>query len=431
MSITKEQVLKMDWKSIQAAIKNPATSSDMQSLLRDRQVVSRVSELMLETQNHEAAVDAQLARTVPPSTEELAAEAAAMVAAPEVVPPPVVEVPTPTSAPKSYEAEDVELKKVGVVVARDANGVVTRYIQEYQVVGEDGKAIGRPTHLESRTLSELFSKQREVHTQATRAFHRLKQQKLTFKNERTLLTPEAITEAARVALETKDPAKATDLIRGVIENEYQKQERELNEKKLYEDGREISNEFMRRHLHDFNPCEANKKAIGDYFAQHGLDFTLDNLEAAFQDLKEEGNKLAEVVPTTATRQVTEAANPAPVAATETPAPPVIPVAETVIAAPVSAPPAPPAAPSQPAVVATAPTSVTAPNVQPVTRRPGVNGAIAPGTLSAQRPGAPDPALARKEFLKTVRDMKPDVMRHKLKTEPQFVTQLKAYGIQIR
>jgi hypothetical protein len=429
-TITKEQVLLMDWKSVQAAIKNPATSADMQNLLRDRQVVSRVSELMLEAQNREAEVDAQLSRVVPPSTEQLAAEAVAMAAEPVVAPvEPVVVTPPPVS--KSYEEEDGELKKVGVTVVRDASGVVTRYIQEYQVLGEDGKAIGRPTHLESRTLPELFVKQKEVHTQATRAFHRVKQQKLTFKNEKTILTPEAIAEAARVALEGKDPAKVTDLIHGVIETEYQKREHELREKQLYEDGREISNIFMARHLHDYNPCEANQKAIGDYFAQHNLEFTLDNLEVAFQDLKEQGDKLADVVPISATRQVAVVANPTSAATTETPATPAIPAAETTIVVPVSVKPAQPAAPSQPVVEATVTTPVTAPNVQPVTRRPGVNGAIAPGTLSAQRPGAPDPALARKEFLKTVRDMKPDVMRHKLKTDPQFVTQLKAYGIQIR
>ncbi len=431
-SITREEVLKMDWKSIQAAIKNPETSAQMQQLLRDRAVVSRVSELMLEAQNREAEVDAQLNRVVPPSTEQLAAEAAAMAAVPVAEPAvvePVVVVP-PVVPVNANEEEDAELKKVGVAVVRDVSGKITRYIQEYQVLGEDGKAIGRPTHLESRTLSELFAKQREVHTQATRAFHRLKQQKLTFKNERTLLTPEAIQEAARLALESKDPAKVTDVIHGVIETEYQKRERELKDKIAYEDGREISNEFMRRHLHDFNACDANKKAIGEYFAEHNLDFTLDNLEACFQDLKEQGNKLAPVDSTVATRQVAEVVNPVPAATTATPATPVIPAAETPIVVPV------PAAPAQPAVVVTPPVEATAPtpaapNQQPAARRPGVNGAIAPGTLSAQRPGTPDPALTRKEFLKTVREMKPEVMKNKLKTDPQFVKQLESYGIRIR
>jgi hypothetical protein len=200
-------------------------------------------------------------------------------------------------------------------------------------------------------------------------------------------------------------------------------------KEAYESGRAISNTWMRNHLHDYNPCEANKKAIGDYFTEHNLEFTYDNLEAAFQDLLEQGDKLAKVE-AVATRQAVVPANPVPAATATTPALPVIPATETPIAVPVPAV-AQPAAPSQPVVEATVTTPAAAPNVQPAARRPGVNGGLPPGSLSAQRPGTPDPALARKEFLKTVKDMDPKVMRAKLKTDPQFVKQLQAYGIQIR
>lgn len=427
MSITREQVLQMDWKSIQAAIKDPATSAEMQNLLRDRKVVSRVSELMLEAQNREAEVDAQLNRVIPPSTEELAAQAAAMVVA--VVPTPVVEIVPAPVVPAAHEAEDAELKQIGVTVIRDASGKPTRYVEEYQVLGEDGKAIGRPTHLESRTLIEHFAKQREVHTQATRAFHRLKQQKLSFKQDRTILSTEAIAEAARVALEAKDPSKMTDVIHAVIETAHQKRENDLKQKEAYESGRSISNEFMRHHLHDYNPCEANKKAIGDYFVEHNLEFTLDNLEAAFQDLLEQGDKLAKVE-TVATRQAVVTANPDTIAIVATPVTPVIPVAETSVTLPIPVV-AQPAAISQVVVEATVPTPAAAPNVQPAARRPGVNGGLPPGSLSAQRPGTPDPALARKEFLKTVKDMDPVVMKAKLKNDPQFVKQLESYGIRVR
>lgn len=431
MAITKEQVLNMDWKSIQAAIKNPTTSAEMQNLLRDRQVVARVSELMLEAQNqaekHEAEIDAQLNRVVPPSTEALAAEANAMVAEPIADGAPVVQVPP--VAPVDFTEDDKAWAEVGVTVVRDAGGKATRYIEEYQVLGEDGKPIGRPTHLEARTLPELASKKREVHTQATRAFHRLKQQKLTFKKY-TILSPEAIAEAAKQALEAKDLNAVTEVVRGIIETQYQKEQRELREKQLFEDGRAISNEFRARHLHDYNPCVANQNAIGEYFAEHNLEFTLDNLEVAFQDLKDQG-KLAPVTSVAGTRTATVAANPAAAAAAAAPAPPVIPVAEPPVAAPASATPAQPQAVVAPVVEATAPTPAAAPNVQPAARRPGVNGSLPPGTLSAQRPGAPEPALARKEFLKMVKDMKPEVMKQKLKTDPQFVKQLEAHGIRVR
>lgn len=431
-SITREIVLQMDLKSILAAVKDPTTSKDMQLLLRDRSVASRVSELMLEAQNREAEVDAQLARTVPPSTEELAAQAAAMAAAPPVVSAPAAaEVVTPPAAATAnpFETEDTELKKIGITVVRDAKFAATRYIEDYHVRDEDGTPIGRATHLEARTLPELMAKKQEVHTQATRAFHRLKKQKLTFKQEpRTILSPEAIQEAARIALEAKDPGKVTDVIEQVIETKYSERELEVKKSEWRAQGRQIALEFQRNHLHDYNPCEANNKALGMYIQENNLEYNLESLEAAFIDLMDE-NKLVKV-PSTFQRTVTEAANPASVAAVATPAQPEIPAAETVAAVTASATPAPPAAPSQPVAEATAPTPAAALNVQPAARRPGVSGGIVPGSFSAERPGAPDPALARKEFLKTVHDMKPEIMKHKLKTDPQFVKQLRAYGIKV-
>ena len=216
----------------------------------------------------------------------------------------------------------------------------------------------------------------------------------------------------------------------MIESQYKSREQKLAEKEHFEAGRAISNEFMRRHLHDYNPCEANQKAIGEYFATHKLEFTLDNLEAAFQDLKEQGDKLVAAVPVAATRQAVVVANPTPAAAVVTPATPVIPAAETVAAVPASVVP-PPQAVVAPPVETTVTTSAAAPNVQPAARRPGVNGSLPPGTLSAQRPGAPEPALARKEFLKTVRDMDPKVMKNKIKTDHQLVKTLESYGIRVR
>jgi hypothetical protein len=429
-SITRETVLAMDLKSILTAVKDPETSADMQRLMGDRGsgVATHISKLMLEAQSREAEVDAQLSRAVPPSTEQLAAEAEVMAAQPVVEA--VVEVP-PVVTEKPYEAEDAELKKLGINVIRLSSGAVARYVEEYQVVGEDGKAIGRPTHLEARTLPEFLAKKREVHTQATRAFHRLKLQKLTFKQEpKTLLSPEAISEAARVALESKDPNKVVDVIHASIESEYKKREDEITQKMWKEQGAHISNSFMRNHLHDYNPCDANKKVLDEYFAENKLEFTLDNLEAAFDDLMSE-NKLVKLSNTFTQRQAAEAANPASEAAVVASVPPVIPVAEPPAAVTVSAVPAQPVAVVVPPVDATAPTPAAALNVQPAARRPGVHGSIAPGSLSAQRPGTPDPALTRKEFLKTVREMKPEVMKAKLKNDPQFVQQLLAYGIKIR
>jgi hypothetical protein len=431
MSITKEDVLKMDLKSIFTAVKAPDTKAEMQVLLKDRAVAVHVSDLMKEAQQREDEVDSQLARVVPPSTEALAAEATAMVAetpvvAEAVVPP--VEAVAP--AAKIYEAEDAALKAIGVTVVRDANGNATRYIEEYHVTAEDGTKIGRATHLEARSLPELLAKKQEVHTQATRAFHRLKQQKLSFKPEpKTILSPEQIQEAARLALEAKDPTKVTDVIEQVIETKYKQREQEIKDQAEQQKGKAISNQFMRRHLHDYNPCEANNKLMGEYFDEHNLLYTLDNLEAAFVALSDD-NKLVKVVPTFQT-PVAEVANPTPATTVAAPAAPVLPVAEVPAAVPASAAPAQPSAPSQPVVEATATTPAVVPNAQQPARRPAVSGGIAPGSLSAQRPGTPNPALTRKEFLGMVNRMDPKVMKQKLATDPQFVKQLEAYGIKVR
>ena len=431
MSITRDEVLKMDLKSILAAVKDPKTSAAMQNLMgtRGSGVATYIAGLMQEAQQQEEELDAQLTRTVPPSTEELAAQAQAMVAEPAVaVAEPVAEIPVV----KPYEADDAELKSAGVTVYRDPSGRAIRFVEEYQVRDEDGAPIGRPTHLEGRSLAELIGKKRDAHENATRAFHRLKKQKLTFKNQedaKHLLSPEEITALAEQALQEKDPKKAQDAIRETIQSEFNKVELSLKEQKEFLAGKAIGNAFVAKHLYDFNPCEANFKAIVDYLKVNNMDFTLDNVEAAFTDLDEQGNKLVPVAKRyRAEEQAVEVANPTPAAAAVAPAAQAIPAAEPVAAVPASQ--TQPAAPSQPVAETTVPTPV-APNQQPATRRPGVNGGLAPGQLSAQRPGAPEPALARKEFLKTVRDMKPEVMKAKLKNDPQFVKQLESYGIKVR
>jgi len=48
---------------------------------------------------------------------------------------------------------------------------------------------------------------------------------------------------------------------------------------------QISFQFLARHKHDFNNCVANVNLIKDYFQQHRLEWSLENLEKAFLELK--------------------------------------------------------------------------------------------------------------------------------------------------
>ena len=240
--------------------------------------------------------------------------------------------------------------------------------------------------------------------------------------------------AATKALESKDVAEAEKVVRGILENEFKKKEDEIQQAKSFQEGQKIGIDFVTRHLYDFNPCRANMVALAEYCQQHGLDFTLDNLEVAFIDLSEQGDKLAPPVhrASEATRPVEQATNTpvttaAPVASaqSELPAEPAAAATQTVVAQPTVE-----TIASQPAVAATVTTPVAA-NQPTATRRPGVNGSLPPGTMSANRPSAADPNQARKEFMRELKSMPTDVMKKRLKTDPQFVKQLQTYGIQVR
>jgi ribosomal protein L17 len=417
MTIQREDLMKMDWTAIAAALKDPTTQGRVIGLMKgDRELNIHIGNLLSARQQHldtvEQDVDRQIALNSPPSTEALAAEAQQMVVAEVPVEEPAAEaVPPAVAAP-------VERKKI---------------VRDYQVKDDDGNPIGRPTHLEAWSPEEMFDKMQVAHESATKAFHRLKKQKLQFKEQEKshVMTAEEIKATALKALEAKDAVEAEKLVRGVIENDFKAKEAELARQREFENGRTIGNKFCRTHLHDYNPCEANNKALGEYLKEHGLDFTYENLEAAFIDLTEQGDKLAPVSQTEAKRPVEQAPN-APVT-----------TAAPAVTAQAELPPAPTAAAtteaqptvvqaSQPAVAATATTPVaTQHNAATPTRRPGVNGSLPPGSMSANRPAAVDPAQARKEFMRELRDMKPEVMKAKLKNDPQFVSQLRTYGIRIQ
>lgn len=420
----------MDFPAITAAIKNPETSAAMQKLLADREVAVHVSGLMQqrkdELEAREKAADA-LAVTIPPTTEQLAEEANAMVA--EEVPTEVPEVVAPVV--NDTTTEDAEYAESGVTAHRDTSGKIYKLVQEYQVRDEDGTPIGRPTHLEAKSALELLSKQRKAHEEAVRFGYRMKKQKLQFKSDqpKSLLTPEQIQEAARVALEEKSGDKAADVVREILRTDFEKQETELRNRIALENGRSIAVTFKMNHIYDYYDCDANKAALKAYFdEQPDLEFTQDALEFAFQDLTRQG-KLVPLPNRGGQTRVDDAANPAAPTSIAAPAaaitaPPAAAV-ETVPVVPVEVP------PSQAASTTTVPTPAVAANIAaPAARRPAVNGGLPPGTLSAQRPGLQDPAQTRKEFLKTIRDMDAKVMVHKLKTDPQFVKKCRANGIQV-
>lgn len=300
---------------------------------------------------------------------------------------------------KPWEAEDASYSTYGIHVTRDAEGKIQRIVQEYQVKDESGNPIGRPTHLEARTWPEFISKKDECHVQATRAFNRLKSQKVSFKQQQPSepeYKPLSDEDMAVLIKDLKgdDPAKAVAAARKIAGSEVAKDREAAREAEKVAEGKRIGYEFMQRHVHDFNPCKANSEIIGKYLEENNLEFTLDNLEIAF--IAKE-NELAPVAVPARRVEVPPVDNPPATVPSAQPVPQAVPAVQhpaAELAARQAAAAAPPAAPVPPA-----PQSV-ADNTPPAQARPGVNGGLEPGSLSAQRPAVSGtPKLTREDILK--------------------------------
>jgi hypothetical protein len=261
---------------------------------------------------------------------------------------------------------------------------VKKVVVEYQIKDEDGNPIGRPTHLEASSDEEMRQKMIEAHTQATRAFHRLKKQKvqsLREVNNQPVPTPvvQTMTDAELLAavkeLKSDDPKIALEAHRKLNKAELDRVQAEADAKvsAANELRRQeaVSYSFLKAHQHDFNNCDANVTLIKDYFEDNKLPWTLDNLEIAYHALE---NELA---PVAAPVVSVPPANPVTVTATVSATPAVTAPAQSVAAAPV--------------------TTVPPANPVPAQPRPGVNGGIVPGQNSAPRPAVAAKGLTMDEI----------------------------------
>lgn len=279
---------------------------------------------------------------------------------------------------KPWETEDASYATYGIHVTRDTEGKIQRIVQEYQVKDESGNPIGRATHLEAKSWPEFIAKKDECHVQATRAFNRLKSQKVSFKQQQPA-EPEykPVTDEDMAALlkdlKGDDATKAVAAARKIAGSEVAKDRQAAREAEIKAQGQAIGYEFMKRHVHDFNPCKANSDLIGQWLEENNLEFTLDNLELA---LIAKENELAPVSVPASRVEVPPVVNPP---ATVPQALPAVQHPSAELAARQAAAAAPPAAPVPPAP------QPVAENMLPVQSRPGINGGLEPGSLSAQRP----------------------------------------------
>jgi len=259
-------------------------------------------------------------------------------------------------------AAEAEAQRVAAVEAAKPKKLVI----DYQITDENGKAIGRPTHLEAWSQDELNLKMIKAHTEATRAFHRLKDQKITHASQQhTNPAPQALTDTELTAeiekIRTGTPAEALAAQRKVTQAEVDRQlasERASSAAAQESARRERATyQFLNTHKFDYNDCDANSNLIKEYLGQNGWEWTFDNLEIAFHAIESELAPVAQ--PTIATTPVN------PVVVPEVPATQVTPQAvQPVVVTPVV-----PVAPVNPA---------------PAAPRPGVNSSIVPGQSSGVR-----------------------------------------------
>jgi len=280
-----------------------------------------------------------------------------------------------------------------------------KFVVEYQIRDEQGNPIGRLTHLEADTQEELNLKMREAHTQAVRAFHRLKTQKVRSIKE-VVQTPTPVSNNEQTTVEllkqlkSDDPSVALEAHRKLTELQRAEVRRELElkeaERQAAQDAQKVTYEFLARHKHDYNNCEANALILKRYFQDNDLAWTLDNLEIALHALE---NELAPV------------AVPAPSE------PPANPVYQT------------PAIPATPVavqpVVHTAPTTMEQPavpaNPAPATPRPVFNGGLEPGQSATVRPKQTPKGLTIEEILSWDGPTMRAKMRSSLRAEIERVT----------
>jgi hypothetical protein len=288
--------------------------------------------------------------------------------------------------------ENLALLAAGITVYRDTAGKIVKLVQEYQADDGHGNRVGRPTHLEARNWIELAGKQKEAHTQATRAFHRLKDQKTTFRKpvdpiripDVPLMSEQERIQAAQ-DLNSDDETVVLKADRKLRADQIMRDQR--NEAIRAEEKRQanVNDEFKSRHLHDFFPCQANAKLISDYIKENDLLWTVDNLELAFaatepQQVPVKGPDVEEIAPTANPVEVLRAQQEVQIQ----------PTAQEI-------------QPAQAAVEAQPVVPAAAPNPPVPTRRPGVNAGLVPGQPSGQRPVTQPAGLTMKEIMKWTGD----------------------------
>lgn len=408
----------MEWlqtatlETLKAALLDPVARPQLDKLMRTPKGATLASQIINGTRVQEPVAD-----QTPVSPEEQAQ----------------IDADLARANAEAAEAERTAAEEVARTTQQSVVEEKKKIVIDYQVDDEKGNPIGRRTHIEGWTNEEVIEKLKAAHVNAVRYAERVKKSQIIAVEAQTKqrgledgakkLEQEAA-DAVDAATKEQNPAKLQEAIKKVSKAE---REAEDARRAAKIQGEVIAKTWMEDHKHDFQPCDASSKIIGDWLARNGREFSYENLELAFEATKHQlPAPMQQVVEETPAAQVNNppaAASVAPAAQAASITPPAAAAAEPVSTANTVA---------APTAASTAPSSASAAATNtPAARRPGVNGSLPPGTLTAGRPQRTQESQTTQqtaEFRRLVAKMPSAEFRKQMTTSKEFRDKCAAAGI---
>lgn len=399
-AMTRKQVVSLPSTTIRAIMKDPERAQAFSDIINTAEGQAAVADVLNEIQV--PVVPEEVVPVAEPTDDEKAAAAIQQAEADRKIEEARVAEEARKALDGAAQAEAAALATAGITITKDAAGNIIKIVKKYQATDENKEPLGHPTYLEAKSWAELSNKQEAAHTNALRLAERIRKQKVTFKqptqNALEPLTDEQIKDYIKIfESEPKTSAKFIEAMNAVGDNKLA--QAQIRERAAADSA--VVTSWMRSHLYDFKPNEANSAMLTGYLRDNNLDYTRDNLEVAFLAVQDQ------LTGVESPSVSTEPEN-------ETPVTPVV-VTPVATAAEVLAAPAPVqvSLPVAAAPVAPAPVIQQAP-----ARRPGVSGGIQPGSLTAPRLEQKAPTeLTKKDVAQIAKN--PKEFRRRMAMEPGF------------
>jgi hypothetical protein len=183
-------------------------------------------------------------------------------------------------------AEEKALEEKARIAAEEEAKPKQKLIEDFQAADEAGNPIGRRTHLEADTEEEMREKLKIAYENAARYAERIKKKRAeaTSRPDEPIISTLSKEELAQVQAdaqgtdETKATAAKLKLELDQIRHERITARYNAGEAK----NAQVAYQFMQKHLMDYNPCQANADIISAYLKDNDLEWTVNNLELAFE-----------------------------------------------------------------------------------------------------------------------------------------------------